>query len=358
MIKLRKVYRSDIKTIFKWRNNNYIVSLSESQKYVSYEEHKKWFSNTFINKNIRIYIIEKNQKAIGQIRFDRINQFSDCADISIYLIKNEQGMGYGSIALINGINKVSKFWNRIKKIKARVLKNNIKSQSFFLKNRFIKVRDSQKLVHYGLEINSKINDLIKNNKDFYDKRVERFGISHKSLNWGSKDSQFKRFEILSQIGNLNNMNILDFGCGTGDLFEWLKRQGIFLSYEGVDISTQMIELAKDRFPGVNFKCQNIFNKPLKKKYDYIFISGVFTYTSMLFLENCLKILFSLCKYGLAFNCLGNTKPIKTEVYEEEFIGNPDEILNFCKSLSTKVIMKDDYHHRDFTIYIYRDENIN
>ena len=358
MIELRKVKHSDLKTIFKWRNNNYIVSLSESQKSVSFEDHKKWFNSTFINNNVRIYIIEKNQKAIGQIRFDRTSQLADCSDISIYLMKNEQGKGYGSIALIKGIKKILEVWVHLIKINARVLKNNINSQSFFLKNNFVIIRESQKIVHLALETNSKINNLIEDNKIFYNNRVKKFGISYKSLNWGSKNSQLKRFEVLSQIGNLNNKNILDFGCGTGDLYDWLKMNGILLKYEGVDISSEMIEIAKNRFPMVNFKCHDIFEKPLKKIYDYILISGVFTYTNMFFFENCLKLLFSVCKNGLGFNLLENGKVNKKEIYQKEFLSNPDEILEFCKSLTTKVIIKNNYHYRDFTIYMYKDENIN
>ncbi len=217
------------------------------------------------------------------------------------------------------------------------------------------------LISHDWEIvfkNETFKELLFKNKDFYNQRVSKHGYSHLSLNWGSQKNQITRFEILSQIGNLENKNILDFGCGIGDLFYWFINNGINTNYEGIDLSSEMIKLAKKRFPTVKFKCQNLMESPLNKKYDYILASGVFTYSNNGFFQKCLELLYSKCNKGIAFNLLADIEKYKNETTQMEFLSNPDDILKFCKSLSPKVILKNDYHYRDFSIYMYKDENIN
>ena len=47
-----------------------------------------------------------------------------------------------------------------------------------------------------------IDKLTKENIKFYQNKVEQHGISYKSLNWGSKQSQELRFNVLQKSENL------------------------------------------------------------------------------------------------------------------------------------------------------------
>ena len=52
---------------------------------------------------------------------------------------------------------------------------------------------------------------------FHEDKIEKYGSeSAKSLAWFSEEDQLKRFEILAEIGDLNNCSVLDIGCGNGD----------------------------------------------------------------------------------------------------------------------------------------------
>ena len=57
---------------------------------------------------------------------------------------------------------------------------------------------------------------------YYDKRIIKYKDSTKSVTKNTKTLE-KRLSILSQVGNLKNSKILDFGCGTGYLYEFLKK---------------------------------------------------------------------------------------------------------------------------------------
>jgi len=63
--------------------------------------------------------------------------------------------------------------------------------------------------------------------------------------------------------------ILEMGCGTGNLLGNLRpSRGI-----GVDISEEMIKIAKRNFPNINFICSDVENFLINEKFDYIIISG-------------------------------------------------------------------------------------
>ncbi len=66
----------------------------------------------------------------------------------------------------------------------------------------------------------------------------------------------------------NRGNALDVGCGcTGRFIDLLQCSGF--SPEGVDISSEMINLAKTRHPDITFHHQDICEWNLPKQYDFI-----------------------------------------------------------------------------------------
>ena len=149
--------------------------------------------------------------------------------------------------------------------------------------------------------NSKFKELINNNILFYDNRVSIHGTSYKSLNWGSKESQNLRFKILTTIGEFDKKRILDFGCGIGDYYAWLIENNYYVNYTGIDISSKMIQQASKLFSTGTFHHQNIFIKPLENSFDFILLSGVFTYTDELFFQNVFQsYLKSVHGLGLIF----------------------------------------------------------
>ena len=50
------------------------------------------------------------------------------------------------------------------------------------------------------------------------------------------------------------LNILDVGCGIGNSTERLQKQFPKARISGLDLSPQMLEAAKERYPGFNFVC--------------------------------------------------------------------------------------------------------
>ena len=193
------------------------------------------------------------------------------------------------------------------------------------------------------------------NINYYTSLAERFGYDFKSLDWGSEQSQKKRFKILSEIADLNGKSVLDIGCGLGDFYLWLNNQHVSVEYHGTDITPKMIELAKIKYPKVSLECSDVLDSdPFEKnKFDYVFSSGIFTFrtrNSMEFLHTMIERMFELCKYGIAFNLLSSWSNNKQP---NEFHADPGIIIKYCRKLSINLVLRHDYHPGDFTIYIYK-----
>src|SRR5262245_13511256 len=90
--------------------------------------------------------------------------------------------------------------------------------------------------------------------------ASRYGINARSLDWGSRESQQLRFDILAQVGSMDNARVLDVGCGMGDLYEWLRERGRRVDYCGIDITPAMIETARCRFPEARFNICALHNE--------------------------------------------------------------------------------------------------
>lgn len=90
--------------------------------------------------------------------------------------------------------------------------------------------------------------------------------------------------IKTMLPNLENKKVLDLGCGTGR-FSFLFEKEDAASILGIDISENMLEIAKKRFVERTSKVEFIqgdisnFNTYIKETYDFIFSSTTFHYIS-------------------------------------------------------------------------------
>ena len=69
---------------------------------------------------------------------------------------------------------------------------------------------------------------------FYNFHLKKFGDRPEALRW-TPQGQLKRYHMLADIAparDLNNSTVLDYGCGTGDFYKFLKRRDINVKYTG------------------------------------------------------------------------------------------------------------------------------
>lgn len=133
-VQLRPATIDDLEQVFKWRNDPWIISLSSGQHAVSWAEHVSWFRNTLNNEDKILKIIEIQPGIEGGIvRLDRIDK--EKALVSIYLLREHTGRGFGLQALVKGCAQGFVQWS-IEAIYACIRKDNYPSLSAFTKAGF------------------------------------------------------------------------------------------------------------------------------------------------------------------------------------------------------------------------------
>ena len=99
----------------------------------------------------------------------------------------------------------------------------------------------------------------------------------------------KEFQFYNRIlKKHNSKNVLEIGCGSGNLASYFLKNKY--NYTGLDLSQEMLDIAKEVEPKARFIQADMRKLKLRKKFDAIIISGrSFTYlTTNEDIQNALK----------------------------------------------------------------------
>ena len=120
-----------------------------------------------------------------------------------------------------------------------------------------------------------IKPLGKKTKDIYNQNASSWERSKPN----SLSDFTGRPKIIDLCGDINNQKVLDVGCGEGYVSRALINRGA-ASVEGVDISKEMIKLAKgkekDKFSNINYQVCDIKKLPFKNN-TFDLVLGIFVF---------------------------------------------------------------------------------
>jgi len=172
-----------------------------------------------------------------------------------------------------------------------------------------------------------------------------------TMGWAG-DSQNVRFKILSEIDDLNNKSILDVGCGNAKLYDYLVQLYPTIRYVGLDLLDEFLNNATQRLKNtkdVNFYQGNFMSEQLPLL-DYYLVSGALNYknSNPLYIFQSIQHLFNSARFGLGFNLLS----IAPKNQQIAVAYNKQMIFEFCKMLTPKCKLIDDYLENDYTIFLY------
>lgn len=191
---------------------------------------------------------------------------------------------------------------------------------------------------------------------YFDPRPALFGDTHVTVDWGSSAGQNLRFAQLLQATPMAGRHVLDVGCGLGHLLDWLLGQNLEpASYEGIDVSKEMVARARERHPARHFAHCNLLagDQPARGEYDVVFAGGIFYLAlddSYDFLETMLERLFALTRAVLVFNLLTETREMAGR---SEFRASVSRLIPTLASFTPYYAINHAYHHGDATIALYR-----
>jgi SAM-dependent methyltransferase len=190
----------------------------------------------------------------------------------------------------------------------------------------------------------------------YNARLSQYGDDIRSLASGSEERRSVRFEVLCDVGSLNDCSVLDLGCGFGDLYGYIKRRGYSeIKYTGYDINPKLIQVAKEKYPQAAFSVKDIETEPFPS-FDYILSTSTFNLPlhhddNYRFIENMLNICFRHARHGVAIDFLSSYVDYESE---EGFHYIPERIFAIAKKITKRVCLRHDYPLFEFCVYLYPD----
>lgn len=209
-------------------------------------------------------------------------------------------------------------------------------------------------------MNKEFNDF---NSNYYLGLFKKYGVSPKSLGW-NKGKQFLRFDQLTKDYNLDNRSFIDVGCGFGDFASYLKTNDSLqnISYLGIDLIDEFIQIAEDSHKEDNFKFINgdFLETNFKDKFDYAISSGIFNLTNSfdsnydmirIFIEKMLLC----CTKSISIDFLSDQVDF---THDHTFHSNPSKILSIAYEFSRNVSLSNDYFPFEFTLRINKDDSFN
>ena len=206
--------------------------------------------------------------------------------------------------------------------------------------------------------------IFENISHHYDELFKDYGYDHKTLEYGSRESQFRKFEILSSVCSLNGLSILDIGSGFADFHTYLGEHYEDITYEGFELSQAIIDFTLNKKKNLKLSNYNILDDDASQiaTHDIVVSSGIFTLlgnNAPLLMQNIVKAMFRRCKVAVAFNSLSTWwRSDNSNIDDEiEYFADPILTLEWCRKITPWVSLRHDYMPHDFTIFLYKEQQL-
>jgi SAM-dependent methyltransferase len=188
---------------------------------------------------------------------------------------------------------------------------------------------------------------------YYDSLVERHGYDPKACDYGRRESQIAKFQVLAEFLPMEGQRVLDVGCGFADFAEFLHQRHGKVQYTGIDISPRMIDEARRRHPQLDLRLANVLSDEFEEPFDIVLANGIFYLLgneAADLMQELIRKMFGLARAGVAFTSLSAWA---NRQEAGEFYADPVQTLEYCRGLTPRLVLRHDYLPHDFTIYMYR-----
>lgn len=202
------------------------------------------------------------------------------------------------------------------------------------------------------------NKILRSVDGYYTAKIKEYGQCPRGVDWNGEESQLLRFHQLLKVVQVEgDFSIIDVGCGYGALIDYLRKSFKKFKYTGIDISEEMIAVARGRYGQDESAQFHVSAKPPIHS-DYSVASGIFNVRLKhdenewwSYLTTTLDQLNETSGKGFSFNCL--TKYSDAEKMRDYlYYADPCKLFDWCKKrYSKQVAVLHDYGLYEFTILV-------
>ncbi|MEN9333621.1 MAG: hypothetical protein RLY35_801 [Bacteroidota bacterium] len=199
----------------------------------------------------------------------------------------------------------------------------------------------------------------------YEQCFTTHGDNHLGMDWPKLEDNHKRFQVMLDVVQYDLRHaglpcVLDFGCGTAHLLEYIREKNIVLdSYIGLDLSELFVARCQEKYPEEKFILGDVLDDDFQwPVFDYAVMNGVFTEKRDLthsemweYFKQVIGKVFRASRRGIAFNVM--SKNVDWE-REDLFHLSMDQLSGWVtRELSRNIIIRQDYGLYEYTAYLYK-----
>jgi SAM-dependent methyltransferase len=202
-------------------------------------------------------------------------------------------------------------------------------------------------------VHEQMTDPFERIADYYNDLVRKYGHNPRACDYGRVESQNIKFRVLSEVLPLANSGLLDVGCGFADFATFLVERFSGLRYSGIDLCSAMVNEAQRNHPDLDLRVANISDASFENTFDVVTANGIFYLLgeqAWPMMQQMIERMYALATTAVAFNSLSAWA---TDQEAGEFYADPLRVVDFCRRITPRVVLRHDYHPRDFTVYLYK-----
>jgi len=194
--------------------------------------------------------------------------------------------------------------------------------------------------------------------NYFSATLAAHGTTALGVGWNGEKSQVIRFDqLLKVISQPDSFSINDLGCGYAALLDYLLVNYHSFTYNGYDISDNMIRVAQDKHLNDSAAHFLVAAEPSTVA-DYGVASGIFNIRFERSDAECHDCLLSTLDAldrtslrGFSFNCLTSYSD-SDKMQDDLYYADPCVLFDLCKRrYSRYVSLLHDYQLYDFTIIV-------
>jgi len=188
---------------------------------------------------------------------------------------------------------------------------------------------------------------------YYEDLIRKYGHDARACDYGRPETQNLKFRILSEVLPLSGCSLLDIGCGFADYATFLQAHFSELVYSGIDLCSAMVSEARRHHPYLDLRVANIHDASLNRTFEVVSANGIFYLLgdqAWPMMQRIIERMYALATKAVSFNSLSAWAK---DQEPGEFYADPLQTLDFCRRLTPSVVLRHDYHPRDFTVYLYK-----